>query len=209
MSWPFALSEVITFLLFAIIFTSVHELDRDYAYLLFWLWLGVINANRSYWNINTSIHTSPVWLAPAGPAIKCPLVKCPSWPELGPKLPPWLRAGRERSNPGWRIDTDETAETNTTRHYNNNVTTLRDLNSVSALSLALRMVSLWPGGDLVSRDDKIIICIMMTFAWRVTIVTCHVTRGTRVTCGLTSRDMDPTSLDCDCHKKIPHITVSI
>ena len=105
-------------------------------------------------------------------AIKCPLVKCPSWPELGPKLPPWLWAGRERSNPGWRIDTDETAETNITRHYNNNVTMqCYEIWILYQLCLILRMISLWPGGDLVSCDDKIIICIMMTFAWRVTIVT--------------------------------------
>ena len=208
MSWPFALSEVITFLLFAIIFTSVHELDRGFACLLFWLWLGVINANRSYWNINTSIHTSPVWLAPAGAAIKCPLVKCPSWPELGPKLPPWLRAGRERSNPGWRIDTDETAETNTTRHYNNNVTTLRDLNSVSALSRFKNGFSVtrwgsrepWWQDYYLYYDD---ICL--------TSDNCDVSRDTGDT-----RDMWP---DISWHgpdihglwlsQKIPHITVSI
>ena len=89
----------------------------------------------SYWNINTSIHTGPVWLAPSRAAIKCPLVKFWSWPELSPKLPPWLWSWQREKRSGWRIDTDETAETNITRHYNNNVTTdlLRDLNFISAL----------------------------------------------------------------------------
>ena len=133
-------------------------------------------------------------------AIKCPLVKCPSWPELGPKLPPWLWDGRERSNPGWRIDTDETAETNITRHYNNNVTTLRDLNSISALSHFKNDFSLtrWGSRELWWQDYYLYyddICL--------TSDNCDVTRGTRVTCGLTSRDMDPTSPDCDCHKKYP------
>ncbi len=158
----------------------------------------------SYWNINTSIHTGPVWLAPAQAAIKCPLVKFWSWPELSPKLPPWLWSWQREKRSGWRIDTDETAETNITRHYNNNVTTCYEIWILYQLSWKNIFSLTRPGEDFVSRDDKIIICILMTFAWQVTIVTCHVTRETRVTCGLTSRDTDVTSPDCDCHKNTPH-----
>ena len=99
----------------------------------------------------------------------------PCQPRLGPKLPPWSwpwqREKHSQLKDWYRWDSRDKHNTN----YNNNTTTGCQPRCSATYFLLTNQRTVPVSRDqpirsqaLVIRDDEIIICIRMTFAWRVT-----------------------------------------